>query len=148
MSVFFRLDRRTPPPLTVRRSSRTKRTEGRSDFQDQMLKVPLSRPCLRVPSLELSWSPSWRTCWGGGPPLWPLLGFGLSAPSFSVLHRTVECSLPVELFLEFLSALLRLVFPCTSPRLRTIISEDEWFRCNSGLSHGRGRILADFDCRL
>jgi len=147
MSVFLRLDRHTPPPLTVRRPSRTMHTGGRSDIQDPTLKVPLSHPCLLVPSLEPSWSPSWRMCWEEGPLSWPLLGFGLSVPSSSVPRRTVECSLPVESFLEFPSALLRLVFLCTSRRLRTTTFEGEWFRCNSGLSHGKGEGLAGFDCR-
>lgn len=147
MSVFLRPDWHTPPPLTVRRSSRTMHTGGRSDIQDPMLKVPLSHPCLLVPSLEPSWSPSWRMCWEGGPPSWPLLGFGSSVPSSSVPHRTVECSLSVELSLEFPSASLRLVFLCTSPRLRTITFEGEWFPCNSGLSHGKEGTLADSDCR-
>ena len=52
-------------PLTVRRHSRTRRIKGRSAIRDPMLKVPLSRPCPQVPSLELSWSPSWQMFWGG-----------------------------------------------------------------------------------
>jgi len=144
---------RIPPPwladhpLTAQRPSRMRHTKGRSATQDPMRKVPLSHPCPQAPSLELSWSQSWQTFWEGGPRSWPLLGFGLSAPSSSVPRRTVECSSRVELFLEFRLASLRLVFLCTSPRSQTTTSEDEWFRCNSGLLHGRGELLIAFDCR-